>query len=112
MRLSKYIKQALIGLFLGDLHGIKNKPNHNTRLSFDQSKEKHSEYLIFLYQIFKEFVGTTPKSTKRKPDKRTGKIYDSLIFKTLSFPCFNEFMDLFYLNGKKIVPLDIEKYMT
>jgi len=74
--------------------------------------EKHSDYLNYLYELFEPFVGTEPKSTSRKPDKRTGLTYDSLIFKTLAFPCFNEYYELFYPNGKKIVPLNISKYLT
>ena len=33
------------------------------------SKEKHSDYLNYLYSLFEPFVGTEPTSTNRKPDK-------------------------------------------
>jgi hypothetical protein len=112
MKLSPYLKQALIGLLLGDVYANRLKAHHNTRLSFDQSKDKHSDYLNYLYDLFEPFVGTKPTSTNRKPDKRTGLTYDSLIFKTLAFPCFNEFYELFYPNGTKIVPLNISEYLT
>ena len=32
------------------------------------SKEKHSDYLNYLYSLFEPFVGTEPTSTNRKPD--------------------------------------------
>jgi hypothetical protein len=76
------------------------------------SKEKHSDYLNYLYSLFEPFVGTEPTSTNRKPDKRTGFKYDSLIFKTLAFPCFNEFHELFYPDGVKIIPSNISEYLT
>jgi hypothetical protein len=62
---------------------------------------------MFLYRLFEPFVGTAPRATQRKPDKRTGKTYDSLQFKTLAFPCFNHLRDLFYSQGVKIVPINI-----
>jgi hypothetical protein len=40
-------------------------------------------------------------------DKRTGKIYSSLIFKTKSLPIFTEFWSMFYVNRKKIIPIDL-----
>lgn len=123
---------ALIGLILGDVHVSRSKPQHNTRLVFDQSKDKHSDYLNYLYNLFESFVGTEPKSTNfpgplgpgsfvigpsgpdtnRKPDKRTGLTYDSLIFKTLVLPCFNEYHELFYPNEVKIIPNNISDYLT
>ena len=53
-----------------------------------------------------------PKSTNRKPDKRTGKIYNSLIFKTRMLPCFNYLWDLFYIDKVKIIPSNIGLLLT
>ena len=81
--------------------------NSNIRLRFDQSLSIHSEYIYFLYNLFKIYTLSPPKSTNRKPDKRTDKIYNSLIFKTRMLPCFNYLWDLFYINKIKTVPLNI-----
>jgi hypothetical protein len=97
---------------LGDVYASREKPQYNTRLVFEQSKESHSEYIFYLYNLFKSFVNTEPKSPKRKLDKRTGKIYDSLMFKPLRFPCFNEYRELFYPEGIKIIPLNISELFT
>lgn len=53
-----------------------------------------------------------PKSTHRKPDKRTGKIYNSLIFKTRMLPCFNYLWDLFYIDKVKTIPSNIGDLLT
>jgi hypothetical protein len=113
--LSPYQKEALIGLTLGDISVEKQTPNSNVRLRFDKSKDKHSDYLYFLFDIFKFFTLTGPKSTNRKPDVRTGKTYNSLVFRTRSLPCFNYLRDLFYPNGVKIIPacgLNISELLT
>jgi len=110
--LTDYLKQALIGLILGDVSLEKATTNSNVRLRFDQSSSIHSSYLYFLYNLFKDYTLTAPKSTNRKPDKRTGKIYNSLIFKTRMLPCNNFLWDLFYLNNIKIVPLNIQELLT
>lgn len=85
----------------------RSKANINTRLRFDQSKEKHKKgvnSIMHLYDLFKDFVGSSPSVTNRKSDKRTGKIYNSIYFKTLAFACFNYYRDLFYPENKKIIP--------
>jgi hypothetical protein len=87
--LTAYLKERLIGLVLGDMSIEKATPNSNVRLLFDNSSHLHSDYLYFLYGLFKDYTLTPPRSTNRKPDNRTGKTYNSLIFKTRMLPCFN-----------------------
>lgn len=48
----------------------------------------------------------------RKADTRTGNIYSQMQVKTLAFPCLNEFHDLFYPGGKKVVPQNIGQLLT
>ncbi len=67
---------------------------------------------MFILSLFEAFVGSNPTSTRRKPDRRTGKTYDSLIFKTLTFPSFNELRIFFYPEGNKIVPENIGDLLT
>ena len=56
--LTDYLKQALIGLTLGDLSLEKATNNSNIRLRFDQSNSVHSEYIYFLYDLFKIYTLT------------------------------------------------------
>ena len=103
LTLTDYLKQALIGLILGDVSLEKATPNSKIRLRFYQSIKVHSKYIYFLYELFKYYTLSPPKSINRKPDSRTGKIYNSLIFvfKTRMLSCFNYLWDLFYIDRNK-----------
>jgi len=107
--LSQKEKEILVGLLLGDLHA--EKRNANTRFKFIQSTI-HEEYLLDLYELFKDFCSGNPKIQNPQPDKRTGKVYSTVRFNTYSLPCFNEFYNLFYLDGIKIVPQNIAELLT
>ncbi len=108
--------EAIIGLMLGDAYAERTSPTSNTRLSFDQTIDGHSSYLLWLSELFASFIGVPVRPTDRKPDKRTGKIYNSLQFKTLAFPCFNLYRDLFYgplsISGIKVITSAISEYFT
>ena len=62
---------------------------------------------MHLYDLFKTYCGAAPKIIKQAPDKRTGKIYSKLAFQTFALPCFAILYELFYPEGKKVVPLNI-----
>jgi hypothetical protein len=53
-----------------------------------------------------------PKISNMLPDKRTGKIYTRVQFHTRALPCFVELYNLFYPEGKKIIPLNIGDLLT
>jgi LAGLIDADG DNA endonuclease family len=57
-------------------------------------------------------TNTNPKITNRKPDARTGKVYNSIRFSTLCLPCLNYYHELFYSNGKKIISNNIGELLT
>lgn len=106
------LKEILVGLILGDL--CLNKRSEFTlsvRAQFEQGII-HKDYLMHLYELFKTFGSQVPTTINRSPDKRTGKIYSSISFKTYSLPCFYELYSLFYLKGKKIVPSNIGDLLT
>jgi hypothetical protein len=110
--LTPFQKEVLVGTILGDASLERAKPTHNTRLRFDQTYPDHAPYLNELYNIFKILTGTGPKVHVRKPDKRTGKLYSTIAFKTLSQPSLNQFQELFYKNGIKRVPINIAELLT
>jgi hypothetical protein len=57
-------------------------------------------------------LARAPKITNRLPEKWTGKIYSRVTFTTRTFPCFKELYDLFYPEGKKVVPSNIGDLLT
>jgi len=105
-------KEAIIGIILGDGYLERSKPNHNTRLSIDQSYPEKDKYLMHLYNLFEPMVKNAPQIITRKADKRTGKVYQSMSFKTLSMPVLNQYHDLFYKNKIKIIPRNLDQLLT
>jgi LAGLIDADG DNA endonuclease family protein len=97
--LTNYLKEALIGLLLGDLYA--RKRHLNTHLVFKQGVI-HKEYLDHLYELFQSFCMAEPKISKDK----------SVRFHTRALPCFNEIYDFFYFEGKKVVPGNIGELLT
>ena len=45
-------------------------------------------------------------------DKRNGKTYKRWHFSTKSLPIFSKFRDIFYKNGRKIIPTDISEMLS
>jgi hypothetical protein len=103
------LKSILIGLILGDL--FISKPYVNPWLHFKQSII-HKEYLLHLYELFKNYCPSAPKLKIEAADKRNGKVYSSMYFQTYSLPCLMELHNLFYLEGKKIIPSNIGDLLT
>lgn len=105
------LKQILVGLILGDLHVFKHPKSINANLHFEQGL-LHEGYLLHLYSLFESYCLSAPKTSSRLPDKRTGKVYSRIRFQTCSLPCFTEFYNLFYPNGKKIIPSNLGELIT
>jgi len=103
------LKDILVGLILGDLHG--RYRYGNTRFVFKQGL-KNKDYVYHLYELFSKFCPSAPKIKESLPDPRTGKIYNSVTFSTYTLPCFNELYNLFYLSGKKVIPNNIRELLT
>nr|QWC53687.1 LAGLIDADG homing endonuclease [Rhizoctonia solani] len=102
------LKEILIGLLLGDLYAQKQKASINARLQFKQSTI-HKDYLLHLHDLFKEYCGSNPKTSFISLKE---KIHGSMRFYTYSLPCFNEFYNLFYFEGKKFIPTNIGSLLT
>ena len=105
------LKDILVGLLLGDLYAQKRSTKGNTLLRFEQGF-LHKEYIDHLYDLFKNYCVSEPKVTNRLPNKVTGKTYTRVTFHSMSLPCFNELHNLFYHEGKKVVPDNIGLILT
>src|SRR5690349_2770352 len=107
--LTKNQKEMVVGLLLGDLNA--QNLGVNARLRFAQGTV-HKDYLNWLYEQFQDLCPQDPKILIQKPHIRTGKVYSSIWFNTNSLPCFNELYNLFYLDGRKVVPMNIGDLLT
>jgi hypothetical protein len=107
------LQEIVVGSLLGDLTAERKSAKNNTRLQFKQST-KNTEYINHLYDLFKEFCGSSPivmSSFDSRPTKM--KAYSAIKFQTLSLPCFNKYRELFYNSeGVKIIPTNLEDMLT
>lgn len=66
-----------------------------------------------MYSFFTPFcVKNYKPHYKLVRDNRTKKIYSSITFTTMQFPCFNVFKDMFYVVNVKKVPSNIYELLT
>jgi hypothetical protein len=98
--LSEFQKQVLTGYLLGDGHIETWRNSQVARLKVEQGLAQ-KEFVNWLFEVFGEFVKTPPKL---KPK--------SVYFNTLSSYQFYVFHRMFYLNGKKIIPNDLDLLLT
>src|SRR5690606_21583896 len=101
--------QALIGHILGDGCLLRHSPKtakgqSNARFIYAQSTVRE-EYFEYVYKLFKPYC-QGPSYQYKGNSKLTGP-YSGNRFNTLTLPCFNPFYDLFYVNGKKIIPANL-----
>lgn len=77
-------------------------------------RENHLNYFNHVFDLFKPFTSEKYKVKSRSfIDKRYNKTYSSVLFATLTLPCFTSYKELFYNSfGKKIVPLNINQLLT
>lgn len=96
--ITKQQRDILIGLILGDGH-LEFNGCRGTRLQVKQSKVR-KEYVLWLYEHFKQFVRTAPQQRKD-----TQQWY----FGTRFYEDFEEIRKNFYQDRVKIVPENIEE---
>jgi hypothetical protein len=113
--------QAIIGLILGDLFvqqrasrslfkDRKTSRLPNSRLEFGQSFKN----ILFLWHVFIilfPYVSSFPYGCKRF-NKVTEYTEYAFFFNTMTLPCFNIFRSLFYEDGIKIIPKNINELVT
>lgn len=113
IKLSDKAFQALTGILLGDGHIQRRSPNQNSRFNFVQTSVKHLEYFKYVFNLFKPYCTEDIEyNIKSWEDSRFNTQYEALQFTTMQLPCFNFFRDTFYLDGKKVVPLNIDELLT
>jgi len=95
------LNEIIIGLILGFGH-IQSRQfeiNGNCRFMYGQSslREKHLNYFNHIFELFKPFINKEYKVKSRSfINKRSNKTYSSILFATLTLPCFTLNRELFY----------------
>ena len=110
--LSKFLTEVIWGMMLGDAYASRANLNGNVRIQFHHSL-KQAFFIDHLYGLFKEFCGTLPVHKYREDLRinRTKEVH-TIMFKTLTLPCFNIFQETFYVNGVKCINPIIGSYLT
>jgi hypothetical protein len=106
---SPNISQIMIGIMLGDGY-IQLGKTGKARLHIE-GYTKNLAYITHLYDFFSIYC-LSGISTGKRIDKKTDKIYSASRFVTRELPHFLFYHNLFYLNSKKIVPLNITDIFT
>lgn len=103
-------REVLVGLLLGDGHIEQPYVTSRARLKVEQ-REEMKTYVQWLYAIFQNWVrGTiTPRTHSLKT---TGKSYEYFGFTTFGHEEFMLYRQLFYPNGKKVIPDTLEDLLT
>ena len=99
MKTTDIQRAVIIGSILGDgnLSGNWSKTNYRLKISHSV---KQSGYLLWKYEMLKEFVLTKPQVYEKTK---------SISFRTFSHNEFTEFYKLFYPFGKKVIPKKIQE---
>lgn len=99
---------------LSDGHIQQRSLTGKSRFIFTQSgKDSKREYFNLVLEIMIPFCSAnyTPY-IKSWTDSKTKTQYNSITLTTMQLPCFTELHNIWYSNGKKIVPLNIENMLT
>lgn len=108
LKLSPLQKDVLVGLILGDGH-IELSPNRKAARLKVEYTVKNYDYAEWLYQIFRNLVRMP---LRKRTVNSFGADFIRVGFTTLSIPDFLYFRGLFYKNKTKIIPLDIDQFLT
>lgn len=101
-------RSIIIGIILSDAALQRVNESGDARLQF---KQKYSQ-LEYLYSVFFQLCHYCSKGPSLNKVLLHKKIFYALSFTTRSLPCITELYDLFYPEGKKIIPRNIYDLLT
>ena len=107
-KLNPIQRQVLVGLLLGDGHLRGDNRKGKRALAYSLTclqSDKHKEYVLHLYEIFKEFVVQPPRYYEFTDPRNPGKIYKRWSFSTTMQGCFRFYGQQFYSDHNAITPL-------
>lgn len=101
-------RSVFIGIILSDAALQKVNDSGDARLQF---KQKYSQF-EYLYSVFFQLSHYCSKGPTLNKVLLHKKIFYALSFTTRSLPCITELYNLFYPEGKKIIPYNIYDLLT
>jgi hypothetical protein len=104
MKLTDTQRETLIGLLLGDAHLETQNDGRTYRMKFEYSV-KQREYLEHLYELFKEWTLSPPRT-------KSDSTHNNFCFQTVSHSAFRFYAYQFYDERKKRVPDNIHRFLT
>lgn len=105
LSLDNYAKEMLIGTILGDSHITKGTPiSSNVSFAHCTNQKGYFDYKVNLLRDLKGSI-----IEHNYYDKRTNKSYKRYCYSSLSFKELKELRNIFYKNGKKIIPIEYIK---
>lgn len=104
--LTTFQKEVLLGTMLGDSSFKKGKGCINPAIQCAHGI-KQKEYCEYKTQIFSNLGAYCKYHKRNTPDKRNGKYYEDYTMYIPANPMLEEWYNLFYPNGKKVIPLEL-----
>jgi len=109
---NREVLSIIFGALLGNGHAEKRFGGVGTRISFFQ-EDIHVEYLLYLHKYLAQSGYCNPKIpviTQRLGLK--GKLRKVVRFSTWTYTSFNWIHEIWYKEGRKVLPLCIHEYLT
>jgi hypothetical protein len=104
-------RDLLIGSLLGDGNLRFLRENLEATFTIDHSL-KQEDYVWYKYRILKDWVLTEPRIFTRIYHKDREKMLSSVRFSSISHSVFTSWYDIFYQEGRKIIPENIEEILV
>jgi len=108
MNIPPQLYSIFVGLLMSDAWLQRPSIKRNARFGLKQSLE-HAKYFWSVFLKLSHFCSSSPYIAKRIFN---GKTFYAYGFTTRSLPCITELHNLFYVNGKKIVPFNLFEILT
>jgi hypothetical protein len=106
-----FVKQAMVGLLLGDGSLVKKYIGGGTYFKYTQSVI-HSSYLYHVFNLFKHIGSLNMEKPSLGKSLVKGVSHQWLAFTTKSFKDWNFLYEAWYINGVKTIPSNIGEILT
>jgi len=109
MKISSFERDIIVGSVLGDGY-LQRTGRKNARLRFEHGA-KQKEYLQWKVAMLKKFFQGKPTYLERR-HPLTQRVYKYWRHQSQSLPYLGKLQKIFYRNGVKMIPENLEKWLT